>query len=77
MTKNKQKTAKKGLMRTFIGYYKPYVGAFSFDMACALLMALCNLVYPYLAGDIIDVYAPQGDWKTIAFFGGVKLTLRL
>ena len=77
MAKVKQKTAKKGLMHTFVGYYKPYLGAFAFDMACALLMALCNLVYPYLAGDIIDVYAPQGDWQTIALFGGIILFIFL
>lgn len=73
----KRKKAKKGLMGTFIGYYKPYVGAFSFDMACALLMALCNLVYPYIAGDIIDVYAPQGDWKTIVILGAIILGIFL
>jgi len=77
VTKKDGKSAKKGLLRTFIGYYKPYKGAFAFDMACALLMALCNLVYPYIAGDIIDVYAPKGDYKTVIFLGGIILFIFL
>lgn len=75
--RKKGKNAQKGLMGTFVGYYKPYLGAFSFDMVCALLMALCNLVYPYIAGDIIDVYAPQGDWRTIAVLGAIILGIFL
>ncbi len=74
MKKNKKK---KSLLGQFVGYYRPYIGAFSFDMTCALLMAVCNLVYPYIAGDIIDVYAPLGDWKTVAILGGVMLAIFL
>ncbi len=74
MKKNKRA---KSLLGQFVGYYRPYIGAFSFDMACALLMAVCNLVYPYIAGDIIDVYAPLGDWKTVAILGGVMLAIFL
>ncbi len=70
MRKNKRK---KGLLGQFVGYYKPYVGAFAFDMFCALLMAVCNLVYPYIAGDIIDVHAPAGDWNSVLVFGGIML----
>ena len=77
MVKLKTKEKKSGLMRTFIGYYKPYVGAFAFDMFCALLMALCNLVYPYIAGDIIDVYAPAGDWQAVIVFGVIILAIFL
>ena len=71
------KIRKKSLLGHFIGYYKPYKGAFAFDMLCALLMAVCNLIYPYIAGDIIDVYAPAGDWRAVAFFGGVMLAIFL
>ncbi len=77
MVKLKTKEKSPGLIRTFIGYYRPYVGAFTFDMFCALLMALCNLVYPYIAGDIIDVYAPAGDWQTVIIFGGIILFIFL
>ena len=76
MVKEKNKK-KKGLLASFVGYYKPYVGAFSFDMACALLMAVCNLIYPYIAGDIIDVYAPQGEWKTVIILGAIMLGIFL
>ena len=71
------KSKNKSLLGKFVGYYKPYKGAFAFDMFCALLMALCNLIYPYIAGDIIDVYAPAGNWKAVAFFGAVMLAIFL
>ena len=77
MKNNGKKVRKKGLLRTFVGYYKPYVWAFAFDMFCAFLMAVCNLVYPYLAGDIIDVYAPAGQWQTVLVLGGVMLGIFL
>ena len=72
-----KKSKKPRLLRTFIGYYKPYVWAFSFDMACALLMAVCNLIYPEIARDIIDVQAPAGAWKSVITLGVIMLGIFL
>ncbi|MBQ8321197.1 MAG: ABC transporter ATP-binding protein [Clostridia bacterium] len=41
------------MIKKFIGYYKPHIPLFSLDMACALIVALCNLVYPSIASSIV------------------------
>jgi hypothetical protein len=38
---------------------------FIFDMFCALLVAMCNLVYPYITQDIINVYAPNKNLNAL------------
>ena len=45
------------MLRKFISYYKPHLGLFTVDMIAALLVSLCNLVYPTLAKNIINDYA--------------------
>lgn len=41
------------MIRKFVGYYKPHIPLFTLDMICALIVALCNLVYPKIASDIV------------------------
>ena len=45
------------MLKKFISYYKPHLFLFSVDMIAALLVSLCNLVYPTLAKNIINDYA--------------------
>ncbi len=45
------------MIRKFISYYKPHLLLFSLDMTAALIVAVCNLVYPTLAKNIINDYA--------------------
>ncbi len=45
------------MLRKFVSYYKPHLGLFGIDMLAALAVALCNLVYPTLAKNIINDYA--------------------
>ncbi|MBR4420226.1 MAG: ABC transporter ATP-binding protein, partial [Clostridia bacterium] len=71
------KQKKKRLLTTFVSYYKPYLGAFAFDMACALALAICNLIYPEIARDIMDIYAPAGAWKSVIWLGLVMLGIFL
>ncbi|MBQ3572573.1 MAG: ABC transporter ATP-binding protein [Clostridia bacterium] len=68
---------KKSLLGGFVSYYKPYVGAFTFDMFCALLMAVCNLIYPEIARDIIDIHAPNGAWQSVVTLGVIMLGIFL
>ena len=69
--KKKKETGKKGLTSQFIKYYKPYKGAFFFDMFCALLIAVANLVYPSIARSIINDYAPSGNINQVLVWSGV------
>ena len=43
------------MLKKFISYYKPHWKLFLLDMVCALLVAVCNLVYPKVAGKITAV----------------------
>ena len=45
------------MLRKFISYYKPHLLLFSVDMMAALIVSVCNLVYPTLAKNIINDYA--------------------
>ncbi|NLK98534.1 MAG: ABC transporter ATP-binding protein, partial [Epulopiscium sp.] len=59
--------------KTFLSYYKPYLGLFIADMACAFIAAGINLVFPlivrYITGDILQ------SSSTIAVGLIVKVTL--
>jgi len=48
------------MIKKFLSYYKPHMKLFILDMVCALLVALCNLFYPFITKNIINVYAPGG-----------------
>ncbi len=61
------------MLRNFISYYKPYRKMFFIDMVCALFVSVCNLIYPYLAKDIINVYVPQKNLRMILIWGGILL----
>jgi len=41
------------LIKKFASYYKPHLKLFILDLLCALTVALCNLFYPQIAGNII------------------------
>ncbi len=43
------------MLKKFASYYKPHWKLFLLDMVCALLVAVCNLVYPKVAGQITKV----------------------
>lgn len=65
------------MLRNFISYYKPYRTLFFIDMVCALLVSLCNLIYPYLAKDIINVYVPERNLEMILLWAGILLGVYL
>lgn len=60
-------------IRAFAKYYKPHLGLFSFDLICAFLMAICNLIYPTIARNIMNDYAPNGAVDLIVIWSLVML----
>ena len=42
------------MLRKFIKYYKPHMRLFLFDLFCAFVVAVINLLYPYLAQKILN-----------------------
>lgn len=61
------------MLKRFARYYKPHLRLFIIDIICALIVAICNLVYPRLAGTIVDTYVPEKNIKMILILGGVLL----
>ena len=41
------------MIKRFIKYYKPHIPLFTLDMICALIVSICNLVYPSIASSIV------------------------
>ena len=50
------------MIKRFISYYKPHIPLFTLDMVCALIVALCNLVYPKIASSIVGGFE-TGDMQ--------------
>ncbi|MDE6302164.1 MAG: ABC transporter ATP-binding protein, partial [Clostridia bacterium] len=55
----KKQNKQQGLLRRFVGYYKPHRKLFIIDMICAFIISVFNLVYPYITKEIINNYVPN------------------
>ena len=42
------------MLKKFASYYKPHLKLFFIDLFCAFVVSVCNLVYPKVAGKMID-----------------------
>lgn len=57
------------MIKKFAKYYKPHMKLFILDMVCAFTVAVLNLLYPKVAGNIIK----NGDLNYVLIFSGVLL----
>ena len=62
------------MIRKFISYYRPHLWLFTLDMIAAVILAACNLVYPFIAKEMINDYAHRDTLKPI-IMGAVLLLL--
>lgn len=53
------------MIKRFAKYYKPHMRLFLLDLFCALLVSLCNLFYPFITQEIINVYIPNKEMTII------------
>ena len=60
-------------IKHFASFYKPHLPLFLLDTFCAILLAACNLFYPYIAKDIINVYVPDKDISSIVIWSIILL----
>lgn len=44
------------MIRRFIKYYAPHKRLFFADMVCALVLAVCDLVYPEITRKMLNTY---------------------
>ncbi|MCC8121873.1 MAG: ABC transporter ATP-binding protein/permease, partial [Oscillospiraceae bacterium] len=57
MTREEMKRS--GTLRVFASYYRPHLHLFILDMACALLIALIDLAFPYLSRYSMQKLLPE------------------
>ena len=65
------------LVKRFVSYYKPHRKLFAIDMACAFIVAVCDLFYSIIAGNIIDDYVPNQNLRLLLIWSGVLLGIYL
>ena len=75
MKKTAQKTNKtnRHLLWRFAAYYKPHRVLFYTDLACAFVVALCDLFYPMIAKSIINDYVPNQNLRMLLIWSAVLL----
>ena len=61
------------LIKQFVSYYRPHKKLFFIDMACSFFVAVCDLFYPMIAKDIINVYVPNRELRTMLVWAAVLL----
>ena len=55
------------MIKRFIAYYKPHRVLFIIDMLCSVIIGLCDLIYPIIAKNIINVYVPARALNAILY----------
>ncbi len=63
----------RGYVPIFLSYYRPHLGLFILDMACALGIALVDLAFPYASRRALNELLPQNMFR--AFFAVMALLL--
>ena len=53
----------KTMLRRFASYYKPYIGLFAFDMACAFCIAGIDLAYPLVSKHALKTLLPANAYR--------------
>lgn len=51
------------MLKRFISYYKPVKKIFFTDMICAFAVAVCDLFYPMITRNIINIYVPNQEFQ--------------
>lgn len=65
------------MIKRFISYYKPHKVLFFADLFAALLLACCNLFYPTIVKNIINIYIHDETAKRIIVWSGILLLIYL
>ncbi len=63
------------MIKRFVRYYKPHIPLFILDMVCALIVALCNLVYPKIASSIVGDFETGNVQKEVIIFSAIVLAV--
>ena len=59
----KEMQARSGLS-IFFSYFRPHIGLFLLDLACAMTIALIDLAFPYVTRTALNTWLPEGAYRT-------------
>ena len=62
---------KKGMFSIFLSFFRPHMGLFLLDMACALLVALVDLAYPVISRAAINRLLPAQQYRVFFLVMGI------
>lgn len=65
------------MLKLFFSYYKPHRRLFFWDMVCAFVVAICDLFYPMIARNIINIYVPDQNLRLLLVWSGIMLVIYL
>ena len=65
------------MIKRFLSYYKPYKLLFFIDMAAAIIISACNLIYPSVVKNVINKYVPDGMMDMLLISSAVLLGIYL
>lgn len=65
------------MIKRFIGYYKPHKKLFFADLAAALLLAACDLVYPMITRTMVNEFIPGKLVGKLLLWAGIMLCIYL
>ena len=63
------------MIKRFLPYYKPQWKMFVADMICALILALCDLVYPTITRSMLNVYIPNNQIRLLVLWAVILLLI--
>ncbi|MBQ7669916.1 MAG: ABC transporter ATP-binding protein [Clostridia bacterium] len=61
------------MVKRFISYYKPHKKLFFADLAAALLLALCDLIYPMITRKMVNEFIPDKLIAELLIWAGIIL----
>ena len=64
---------KQNLLGIFVSYFRPHMGLFLLDMACALMISLIDLAFPFVSRTCMNVLIPES--RSQAFFAVIAVML--
>ena len=62
---------KQSLLGIFLSYFRPHLGLFVLDMACALMISAVDLTFPYVSRICMYELIPESRYQ--AFFAVVAV----
>ena len=63
------------MIKQFIKYYKPHMRLFILDMIAAVVLAFCNLAYPFIAKEMINDYPYRNTARAIIIGASILLII--